>query len=192
MEVEGRRGAEAEPGGDADDERGGGVRAAASHAGEGPRGGGRGRPRRAGAASGWSSLSRRARRARLGPHELGGIWRRRVSAPFAALLVVSVLVLVVFTGRFLQGPDASSRFTPVHVDDSTPRTVSSTDQDLETSDSSNQEGEGVTKKLSLMNLPWRQWKSRNSLKRTLLVSIQEKEHLAELQEKDALNLTSCW
>ncbi|XP_037405387.1 uncharacterized protein LOC119268006 [Triticum dicoccoides] len=75
MEVEGRRGAEAEPGGDADDERGGGVRAAASHAGEGPRGGGRGRPRRAGAASGWSSLSRRARRARLGPHELGGIWR---------------------------------------------------------------------------------------------------------------------
>ena len=115
--------------------------------------------------------------ARSKASQLGGIWRRRVGAPFAALLVAAVLVLVLFTGRFPQGPDASSRFTPVHVDDSTPRTVSSTDQDLETSDSSNQEGEGVTKKLSLMNLPWRQWKSRNSLQRTLL---RPNQHLKAL------------
>ncbi|CAM0949049.1 unnamed protein product [Alopecurus aequalis] len=71
----------------------------------------------------------------------GGIWRRRIGAPFAVVLVAAVLVLVVFTGQFAQGPDASSRFTPVHVDDGTLRRVP-TDQGLETPDSSRQEREG--------------------------------------------------
>lgn len=95
--------------------------------------------------------SPKAARSKAG--QLGGIWRRRIGAPFAALLVAAVLVLVVFTGRFPQGPDASSRFTPVHVDDSTPgivrdRPVASTDQDLELeiSDSSKQQGEGNDQK----------------------------------------------
>ncbi|KAM0848973.1 hypothetical protein ACQ4PT_054034 [Festuca glaucescens] len=75
----------------------------------------------------------------------GGIWRRRISAPFVVVLVAAVLVLVAFTGQFVQGPDASSRFTPVHVEDSIPRRVP-TDQGLETSDSSRQEGEGSDQK----------------------------------------------
>ncbi|XP_051184600.1 beta-1,2-xylosyltransferase XYXT1 isoform X2 [Lolium perenne] len=75
----------------------------------------------------------------------GGIWRRRVSAPFVVVLVAAVLVLVAFTGQFVQGPDASSRFTPVHVEDSIPRRTP-TDQGLETSDSSRQEGEGSDQK----------------------------------------------
>nr|BAK05562.1 predicted protein [Hordeum vulgare subsp. vulgare] len=98
--------------------------------------------------------SPKAARSKAG--QLGGIWRRRIGAPFAALLVAAVLVLVVFTGRFPQGPDASSRFTPVHVDDSTPgivrdRPVASTDQDLELeiSDSSKQQGEGNDQKIEL-------------------------------------------
>ncbi|KAM0853073.1 hypothetical protein ACQ4PT_051334 [Festuca glaucescens] len=75
----------------------------------------------------------------------GGIWRRRISAPFVVVLVAAVLVLVAFTGQFVQGPDASSRFTPVHVEDSIPRRAP-TDQGLETSDSSRQEGEGSDQK----------------------------------------------
>ena len=82
----------------------------------------------------------------------GGIWRRKISAPFAVIVVAAVLVLVAFTGQFAHGPDgqslgslkskrglssffsvcsvltgdflsASSRFTPVHVDDGTLRRV---------------------------------------------------------------------
>lgn len=49
--------------------------------------------------------------ARSKASQLGGIWRRRVGAPFAALLVAAVLVLVVFTGRFPQGPDGQSGFS---------------------------------------------------------------------------------
>uniref|UniRef100_A0ACD5ZYA3 Uncharacterized protein n=1 Tax=Avena sativa TaxID=4498 RepID=A0ACD5ZYA3_AVESA len=71
----------------------------------------------------------------------GGIWRRRIGAPFAVVLVAAVLVLVVFTVQFAQGPDASSRFTSVHVEDSKLRGVP-TDQGLETPDLSKQEGEG--------------------------------------------------
>jgi hypothetical protein len=41
----------------------------------------------------------------------GGIWRRRVSAPFVVVLVAAVLVLVAFTGQFVQGPDGQSRFS---------------------------------------------------------------------------------
>ncbi|XP_062218959.1 beta-1,2-xylosyltransferase XYXT1-like isoform X2 [Phragmites australis] len=46
-----------------------------------------------------------------------GIWRHRVGAPFAAVLVAAVLAVVVFSGQFAQGPNASSQFTTVLLDD---------------------------------------------------------------------------
>ena len=38
----------------------------------------------------------------------GGIWRRKISAPFAVIVVAAVLVLVAFTGQFAHGPDGQS------------------------------------------------------------------------------------
>ncbi|BAF08626.1 beta-1,2-xylosyltransferase XYXT1-like isoform X2 [Oryza sativa Japonica Group] len=73
-----------------------------------------------------------------------GIWRRRIGAPFAAVLVAAVLAVVVFSGQFAKGPNASSQFAPVQVDNTLRPTRDkpvSADQDLERTVSSKLEGE---------------------------------------------------
>ncbi|XP_006648591.1 beta-1,2-xylosyltransferase XYXT1-like isoform X2 [Oryza brachyantha] len=73
-----------------------------------------------------------------------GIWRRRIGAPFAAVLVAAVLAVVVFSGQFAKGPNASSQFAPVQVDSTLrPRRDKplSTDQDFGRTGSSNPQDE---------------------------------------------------
>ncbi|KAG8058913.1 hypothetical protein GUJ93_ZPchr0002g23027 [Zizania palustris] len=85
-----------------------------------------------------------------------GIWRRRIGAPFAAVLVAAACAVVVFSGQFARAPNASSQFTPVRVD-STLRPVrdkpASTDHELGRIDSSEREGDGNVQKTEIGQSP---------------------------------------
>ncbi|EES05106.1 uncharacterized protein LOC8056066 isoform X2 [Sorghum bicolor] len=48
------------------------------------------------------------------------IWRHRLVAPFAAVLVTAVLAVVVFSGLFAQDPNATPEFTAVNVGNTRP------------------------------------------------------------------------
>jgi hypothetical protein len=88
-----------------------------------------------------------------------GIWRRRIGAPFAAVLVAAVLAVVVFSGQFAKGPNASSQFAPVQVDNTLRPTRDkpvSADQDLERTVSSKLEGED-TEQIRLGKVRYRKW-----------------------------------